>query len=519
MTSLAGSSALRQSAVARPIKMAAIVKRFGTVVANDHVDFDIRPGEIHALIGQNGAGKSTLMNILFGMLAPDSGQILVDGAQVRLDSPRDALSLGIGMVHQHFTLIDQFSVAQNIVLGSRSSLSGRFNRTAANDEVKRLSSQLGLDVQPDRPCWSLPIDIKQRVEILKLLYRGATTLILDEPTSVLGPTEIAHLFANLRRIRDSGRSIVIITHKLSEVVGVADRVTVMRNGCIVTEVVHGEFDEQRLAIAMIGASLPALRLSAATRTSVSPILVLKDAIVRGSRGNVAIDNLSMAIYGGEIVGIAGVEGNGQQELAEALSGLRRFEAGHFAINGKAAISKNSRDLRRRGVGLITEDRLASDLCLDLSIGENLALSSVALGHYSRYGLLDMRSLGQESQRLTQEYAVSPPDESVLVSKLSGGNQQKVVLARETSAQPLVLIVSQPTRGLDIASAAFVHVKLAALRSAGCAIVLITNDLDELFALADRIMVLYRGKIVYGANTTDVTVQKVAAAMSGLAQSA
>lgn len=503
------------SETTRPISMRSIVRRFGQIIANDHVSMDLRPQEIHALVGQNGAGKTTLMRILFGSLRPDAGEIFVGDRLVSFESPRDALAHNIGMVHQHFLLLPKFTVAENVVLGSVRPTVAFFDRSRVETQVRETAAAFGLDVDPRRLVAELSIDLQQRVEILKLLYRHATTLILDEPTSALGPREIEGLFRILRQLREFGHSIVIITHKMAEVVDLADRVTVLRDGQVVAEAERGQFNESELAFAMVGKQLAS---PAPRRAQITPgeVRLAADAIVvPNDRGGIAIDSVSLQLRSGEILGIAGVEGNGQQELGQALSGLRAPLSGRISVGDRDVTQGGPREYRAAGVGVVTEDRLTWDLIPDLSLAENLLLPSVAMGGYSRLGLLDRSALRRDALQLLRAYGVEPSDPRLPASALSGGNQQKLVLAREIGRAPKVFVVAQPTAGLDVAATNFVHEQLIKLRSTGCAILLITHDLDELVALADRMIVLYRGRSVYSDTMGRVSTHRIAEAMAGL----
>jgi simple sugar transport system ATP-binding protein len=494
--------------------MRSIVKRYSHVVANDDVDFDLRPGEIHALLGENGAGKTTLMKILFGMVEPDAGQILINGEPVEFQSPRDALDRRIGMVHQHFMLVPQFSVAENVVLGSKPFWNPRLRAADIENSVRAAAQQFGIHLDPAQRVGDLPIDVQQRVEILKLLYRGATTLILDEPTAALGPAEIEQLFLSLRDLSSSGHSVVIITHKLSEVMDIADRVTVLRQGKVVKVTERGTFDRNDLAVAMVGHALVEVISTPHGADNREYRLTVRDLVVKGDRGHTAVDGVSFGVEPGEILGIAGVEGNGQVELAQALSGLRHPAAGKIEFTGRDITRSNPRELHRYGVSIITEDRLTWDLIPELTVAENLALGAVASGGYVKRGLLRRRDMRVDAERLLHEFGVQPPLPQLAAGALSGGNQQKVVLARELSRQPSVLIVAQPTRGLDVAASEFVHRRLLELREDNCAVVLFSLDLGELLSLSDRIVVLFRGRIAYGGSVEQVTTAEVAKAMAG-----
>lgn len=497
------------------ITMCSIVKHYGAVVADDDVDFDVLPGEIHALLGENGAGKTTLMSILFGMVQPDAGQVLVDGEPVDFKSPRDALRKRIGMVHQHFMLVPQFTVAENVVLGSKPSWDLQFRGAEVNNRVRAVAQQFGIDVDPGQRVGNLPIDVQQRVEILKLLYRGAMTLILDEPSAALGPAEIERLFISLRDLSSSGHSVVIITHKLSEVMNIADRVTVLRHGKVVKTAARGTFDEDDLAVAMVGHTIVDIASTPRTLDDQEHRLMVRDLVVEGDKGQTAVGGVTFGVRPGEILGIAGVEGNGQVELAQALSGLRHPIAGTIEIGSNDTTRADPRALHRQGLGIITEDRLRWDLIPELTVAENLGLSTVASGGYAKRGLLRKREIQANAERLLHEFDVHPALPHLRAGALSGGNQQKVVLARELSRHPSVLVVAQPTRGLDVAASEFVRRRLLELREENCAIVLFSLDLAELLSLSDRIVVLYRGLVALSRPVEELTTTDIARAMAGM----
>jgi ABC-type uncharacterized transport system ATPase subunit len=496
------------------IDMRGITKAFGATVANDDVAMDIVPGEIHALLGENGAGKTTLMNILFGMVRHDAGTIRVDGEAVDVSGPHDALELGIGMVHQHFMLVQDFTVAENVVLGSRSPWKLSLRPKQVEHEVAEAARALNFDVDPARRIRDLPIDTQQRVEIFKLLYRGARVLILDEPTSSLGPAQIEDLFRSLRSLRAAGRSIVIVTHKLSEVMEIADRVTILRNGRNVTTAERGSYDERELARFMTGHELREVRPTGAGYEGREPVYRVEDLRVHAGKRLHAINGVSFEVRPGEIVGIAGVEGNGQRELVDALTGVAPIGGGRVTLEGEDITSASVLELRQRGVSGIPEDRQGWGLVLDMTVAENLALSDVPAGRFSPYGLLRPKAIRRHAKALLEEYDVRPPDPDVRVLSLSGGNQQKVVIAREMSRDHRVLIAANPTHGVDVGATEYVQRRILEDRAEGKAIVLVSIDLDELLTLSDRIIVLYRGKIAYAAPADRVSVEAIAMAMAG-----
>ncbi len=496
------------------VRMSGIRKQFGTVVALDSVDLELHPSEIHAVLGENGAGKTTLMRVLFGLVQPDAGSILIEGEEVQLHSPRDALARRIGMVHQHFMLVPKMTVAENVVMGARSAWAPRLSSAQIEEETRRVATSFGMDLDTSRIVQTLSVDAMQRVEILKLLYRGARVLILDEPTGALGPREIRALFATLSDLRDMGKAIVVITHKLSEAKQIADRVTVLRAGQVKAATSSGGFDESYLAQAMIGHQLAAATGSHEKHGDQEVRLEVENLTVLADNRHPAVDGVGFTLHAGEILGFAGVEGNGQLELAQALAGLRKPTTGSIMVGGFDISTADPRRVHKQGVSVISEDRLQWDIIPDLTLAENLALGGVASGMYSRWGFLARRRFKADARRLLAEFDVRPPDPNLRAAALSGGNQQKVVLARELARRPKVLIAAGPTRGLDIGAAKFVHEQLLGLRERGCAIVLVSLDLDELLALSDRILVLYRGRIVYHRAATDVTIEAIAAAMTG-----
>jgi simple sugar transport system ATP-binding protein len=456
------------------------------------------------------------MNITFGHVLPDEGQVFVRGEEVQIRSPRDALAHGIGMVHQHFTLVPNLSVAVNVALGSEPAFRP-FNRGAVIRRVQETAASFGMNVQAKALVQDLSVDLQQQVEILKALYRGATTLILDEPTSLLGPAETENLFRILRDFRSKELSVVLVTHKLAEVMEIADRVTVLRRGEVVTESVAGEFDEQSLAVAMTGHTVREVRLHGeAIDDSVTPPLVVSSLTVapRGRQRAPIINNVSIEVRRGEIVGIAGVQGNGQTELVEAIVGLTPVAAGSVVIAGTDVTDLDIMARRDAGLGVVPRDRHGYGLALDMTLSENLALSKLGRRKVRSRRLIDWTILNEEAAVLLRAFDVRPPDPVSKAVSLSGGNQQKVVLAREISADPIVLVADNPTWGLDVGAAAFVHQQLRDLRERGGAILLLSLDLDELFLVSDRLLVMYRGRIVLDEAVDDLDGDVLALAMAG-----
>jgi ABC-type uncharacterized transport system ATPase subunit len=477
------------------IQMRGIVKQFPGVVANEHVDLDLWPGEILALLGENGAGKTTLMNVLYGLQQPDEGEVLIDGKPVRLGSPREAIAHGIGMVHQHFMLVPTLTVEENVTLGAETTHGlGLLDLGQARRRVRELSESYRMQIYPGALVRDLPVGVQQRVEILRALYRGARILILDEPTAVLAPQETQDLFGVLRKLARDGTGIVFITHKLHEVFEVADRIVVLRQGRVVGSLLPGEASEASLAAMMVGRPV-VLRVEKHPATPKNVVLRIEDLQVHSERRLPAVDGLSLEVRAGEIVGIAGVEGNGQTELVEALTGLRPPAAGRIELAGREVTHADPADLIYAGAAHVPEDRHKNGLVLSFPIADNLVLRTYDRPPFSR-GLRVLREaiLGV-ARRLVQEFDIRTRSVTAPASTLSGGNQQKVVVARELSRKARLLVAAQPTRGLDVGSTEFIHRKLVEVRDAGLAIVLVSAELDEIMSLSDRIAVMYRGRIV------------------------
>jgi simple sugar transport system ATP-binding protein len=474
------------------LELRGITKRFGAVTANDAVDLQLRRGEIHALLGENGAGKSTLMSVVYGMARPDEGEILIDGEPVTIDSPRHAMDRGVGMVFQHFMLIPVMTVAENLVLGAEPRKHGLLDLAGARRRTRELSDKYGLKVDPDARVSDVSVGQQQRIEILRALDRGAKILVLDEPTAVLTAQETAELAEVLRGLRDAGTSIVFITHKLHEVLAVADRVTVLRRGKTVGTVDTAGADDASLARMMVGRDV-VLRVEKEPGKPGDPLLELDDVHAIDDRGLPAVDGVSLQVRAGEIVAVAGIDGNGQSELIDLISGLRPCTGGHVRLGGKDITNCTPRAARDAGIGHIAEDRHRRGLVLDFNLSENLALMDYREG--TRFGLLKPRRMLDAAARLLHEFDVRGGTPVTPARSLSGGNQQKVVIAREISGNPDALIAAQPTRGLDVGAIEFVHRRLLAERDAGRAILLFSLELDEVRALADRIVVIYDGRIV------------------------
>jgi ABC-type uncharacterized transport system ATPase subunit len=494
------------------LELLGITKRFPGIVANDHVDFELAKGEVHALLGENGAGKSTLMNILYGLYHPDEGEIRLDGKRIRIDSPRDAIDRGVGMVHQHFMLIPVMTVAENIVLATEPTKGPFLDLASAESRVRELSSQYGLSVRPEAKVASISVGMQQRAEILKALYRGAEILILDEPTAVLTPQEASELFTIIRSLQEGGKSIIFISHKLNEVLEIADRITVLRQGKKIDTVPREGATREGLARLMVGREV-VLSVEKPPAEPGETLLEVEDLVVVDERGLEAVRGVSFEVKAGEIVGIAGVDGNGQSELIDALTGLRSLSAGTIAAAGENLTSANARKHLDAGVGHIPEDRQVRGLVLDFTLAENLALHDYAKEPNSRWGWLYPGRLIERAARLLKEFDVRGGRPQTLAAALSGGNQQKVVIAREVSRDPRILVAAQPTRGLDVGAIEFVHRRLVKERDEGRAILLVSFELEEILSLSDRILVVYEGRIV-GEYEPGVSEEELGIAMTG-----
>jgi general nucleoside transport system ATP-binding protein len=499
------------------LELRGITKRYGSLVANDGIGLTVEPGQIHALLGENGAGKTTLMNVLYGLTQPDEGEILIDGKAVALRSPRDAIGAGIGMVHQHFMLVPVFTVAENVTLGDeRTSLLGLLDRRRMRREVLELSQAYGLRVDPDARVEDLPVGVQQRVEIVKALVRNAGVLILDEPTSVLTPGETEELFTIMRQLKASGRSIIFISHKLKEVQAIADTVTVIRRGRVVgTRLLSGSAptaSDAELAALMVGRNVE-LGVSKAPAKPGEVVLEVRDLVIEGHPGQVAVNGVSFDVRAGEILGMAGVQGNGQTELCEALLGLRPVVAGTVRLNGQDITAQTPRQRLRAGIGYIPEDRQGDGLIAGFSVASNVVLDVYDRPPYARGISLNLDAISAAAASRVEEFDVRTTSIETAVGTLSGGNQQKVILAREIGRDLKVLVASQPTRGLDVGSIEFVHRRIVDQRDRGVAVLIISAELDEIYALADRIAVLYSGRIT-GVRPPTVDVAELGLLMSG-----
>jgi simple sugar transport system ATP-binding protein len=494
------------------LEMQGIRKEFPGVVANDGVSFDVRRGEVHALLGENGAGKSTLMNILYGLYKPDGGEIRLNGKPISFTSAREAIQAGIGMVHQHFMLIPVMTVAENIVLGIEPSSGLFLDERGAERRVRELSEQFGLAVQPEALVADITVGQQQRVEILKALYRGADLLILDEPTAVLTPQEARELFEIIRSLQQDGKSIIFISHKLNEVLEIADRITVLRRGKTIETVPREGATEESLAKAMVGREV-LLRVEKAPAKPGDLLLEVRDLHVCDDRGLEKVRGVSFDVHAGEIVGIAGVDGNGQTELIDALTGLQKIESGTATVSGRELVHANARDALDAGVGHIPEDRQRRGLVLEFSIAENIALHDYAKPPVGKLGWLFPGRMISRAKTLIREFDVRGGGPYTPAGGLSGGNQQKLVAAREISRDPTVLIAAQPTRGLDVGAIEYLHRRLVTERDEGRGILLVSLELEEILSLSDRILVIYEGKIV-GEHSGEVSEEQIGLEMLG-----
>ena len=513
------------------LELRGITKRFGSLIANDHIDMVVEPGEIKALLGENGAGKTTLMNVLYGLVQPDEGEILIDEQPVHIRAPKDAISVGVGMVHQHFMLVPVFTVAENVTLGAEPvsrlavpqwavrrlhlpALSvpspGLLDRRRARASVRELSQRFGLRVDPDAYVEDLPVGVQQRVEIIKALLRDASILVLDEPTAVLTPGETEDLFQIMRQLRESGRSIIFISHKLKEVQAIADSIMVIRRGRVVGERPPTTSDAE-LAALMVGRSVQ-LRVSKQAPSPAGVVLDVRDLSVPGELGDLAVRSISFDVRGGEILGIAGVQGNGQTELCEALMGLRPA-TGSVLLDGEEISSASTKDRLRAGIGYIPEDRQEDGLVGAFPVADNLVLDVFDQPPYARRIAMSPDAVRKAATQLVAEYDVRTSSVLTPAGTLSGGNQQKVVVARELSRPNKLLLASQPTRGLDVGSIEFVHSEIVKQRDRGVAVVIVSSELDEIYALSDRIAVMYEGKII-GMCPPDIPEHELGLLMAG-----
>ncbi len=495
------------------IEMLGIRKEFPGIVANDNINLQVKKGEIHALLGENGAGKSTLMNVLFGLYQPEKGEIRVKGNAVNITNPSIANDLGIGMVHQHFMLVNNFTVTENIILGNEPTKTGKINLKDAEKQVQEISEKYGLAVNPSAKISDISVGMQQRVEILKTLYRGAEILIFDEPTAVLTPQEIKELITIMKALIKEGKSIILITHKLKEIMEVCDRVTVIRKGEGIGTVNVAETNPNELAALMVGREV----LFTTEKMEAHPkeeVLKIDNLVVKDSRNVTVIDSLNLSVKAGEIVGIAGVDGNGQSELIEAITGLMSSESGSILLNGKDIRNQRPRSITEAGVGHIPQDRHKHGLVLDFPVGENMVLQTYYKKPFSKNGVLNFKAIYEKAEKLIKEFDVRTPSSSTLARALSGGNQQKAIIGREVDRDPDLLIAAQPTRGLDVGAIEFIHRRLIEQRDKGKAVLLISFELEEIMNVSDRIAVIYEGKIVAIVNPKETTEQELGLLMAG-----
>ena len=495
------------------IEMREITKIFGEFVANDKINLELRKGEIHALLGENGAGKSTLMNMLAGLLEPTSGEIVVNGKSEKLDSPSKAASLGIGMVHQHFMLVEAFTVAENIILGSEVTNKDVLDLKKANADILELSERYGLAVDPTAKVEDISVGAQQRVEILKTLYRGADILIFDEPTAVLTPAEILELMDIMKTLVKEGKSIILITHKLDEIRAVADRVTVIRRGKSIQTVSIEGATNKDLAEMMVGRSVSFVTEKEEAQPK-EVVLAISDLVVNENRGVPAVKELSLDVRAGEIVGIAGIDGNGQSELIQAITGLRKVKSGSIKIKGQEVVGLSPRKITEMNVSHVPEDRHRDGLVLEMMLSENIALQTYYKEPLSKNGVLNYNQINSYARKLMEEFDVRAANEIVPASALSGGNQQKAIIAREVDRNPDLLIVSQPTRGLDVGAIEYIHKRLIGERDKGKAVLVVSFELDEILNLSDRIAVIHDGKIQGIVKPSETNKQELGILMAG-----
>jgi ABC-type uncharacterized transport system ATPase subunit len=501
------------------LELRGITKAFPGVLANDHIDLTLEKGEIHALLGENGAGKTTLMNVLYGLYTPDEGQIMLNGREAQIRGPSDAISQGIGMVHQHFMLIPVMTVTENVMLGVESTRNGLFlDQAQVTRHIREISEQHGLEVDPTAYIKDISVGVQQRVEIIKVLYREADILILDEPTAVLTPQEVEDLFKVLRSLSSQGKSIIFITHKLKEVMALADRITVLRNGRVVGTTTPGETTEAKLAAMMVGREV-ILTVDKGPARPEETVLQVEGLRAMDDRRAIAVDGVSLEVRAGEVLGVAGVQGNGQTELVEVLTGLRPALGGRVEIDGLDVTNAPPRRVIEQGVAHIPEDRHQHGLISSYPVADNLVLSTYYYPPFAHGVLIDHRAIEKNAKALVHEFDIRTPSVYTLGSSLSGGNQQKMIVAREFSRPIKLLIAAQPTRGLDVGSIEFIHQQIVKKRDEGCAVLLVSAELDEIMSLSDRIAVMHKGQIIATVDAGKATREELGLLMAGVNEEA
>jgi simple sugar transport system ATP-binding protein len=499
------------------LELRGITKRFPGVLANDQIDLTLNKGEIHALLGENGAGKSTLMNILYGLYDPDEGEIFVNGKEIKVNSPRDAIASGIGMVHQHFMLVPVFTVTDNVMLGDETThLGGLLDRKSPAAKIREISNDYHLEVDPDSYIQDLPVGVQQRVEIIKLLYREADILILDEPTAVLTPQEVDELFTIMRSLVESGKSIIFITHKLREVLKFADRITVIRGGKVIGTTTPKEADQKQLAAMMVGREV-SLEVDKKPANIKDQILGVENLVVLNDLNQVAVQNVSFNVHSGEILGVAGVQGNGQTELVKAITGLSHPVEGKITLRGKNINKSSPRVITELGSAHIPEDRQKDGLVLTATVADNLVLNTYYQEPFAKMIVIQEDSVLENATDIIENFDIRTPSPLIPVGSLSGGNQQKVIVGREFSRPIDFLIASQPTRGLDVGSIEYIHNRLLEKRDAGCAILLVSTELDEILELSDRIAVMFDGEIIAIVDGKDAKKEQLGLLMAGVVE--
>lgn len=495
------------------LEMINITKRFPGVIANSHVNFDVRGGEVHALLGENGAGKSTLMKILYGLYHPEEGLVKLDGEEVKIDSPVDSINLGIGMIHQHFMLVESLTVAENVALGLPSSRGLLTDLDKVSERILDLADRYGLQVDPDAYIWQLAVGQQQRVEIIKALYRGAALLILDEPTAVLTPQEVDEFFITMRQMIDDGHALIFISHKLQEVIEISHRVSVLRDGVMIGSIPTKGATKSELATMMVGRELGSKK----DRRKIEKIdirLELNGICAQSDRGTPALKDVCLELRSGEILGLAGVSGNGQKELAEVITGLRTVTKGKIILENENITNKSPKAILKKSLSYIPEERMRDGMIKEFTVAENLILREHNQMPFAKRGFLNLKAISKHSDALIEKFNVKTPSRETMVKNLSGGNIQKLVLARELSRKPRTLIAAQPTRGLDIGATEYVHLRLLEQRDEGTATLLISEDLEEIMALSDRIAVIFEGKIMGIIDREEATTERLGLLMAG-----